>query len=146
MKTVAVVLALTLVGGCGVSDPEAQIRTLLAAAEEAAEERDMGFFGDLIGESYRDARGNDRDELLRMVRGHFIANQRVEIVSRVDEVELQGVDAARVVLHAGTLGQRTGAEALAGMSADLYRVELELTAAGGDWQIIGARWSRALGE
>jgi hypothetical protein len=148
MKTLSVTaaLALTLVGGCGVSDPEAELRELLAAAEEAAEARDVGFFGDLLGAAYRDARGNDREQLLRMLRGYFIANQRVEIVSRVDEVELQGSDAARVVLHAGMLGQRTGAAALAGVDADLYRFELELAAEGGDWQVIGARWSRSLGE
>jgi hypothetical protein len=148
MKTlsVAAALALTLVGGCGVSDPEAELRALLAAAEEAAEARDVGFFGDLLSAAYRDSHGNDREQVLRTLRGYFIANQRVEIVSRVDEVTLQGGDAARVVLHAGLLGQRSGAAALAGVDADLYRFELELAANDGEWQIIGARWSRALGD
>jgi hypothetical protein len=148
MKTlsVAAVLALTLAGGCGVSDTETELRALLAAAEDAAEARDVGFFGDLLGAAYRDSQGNDREQLLRMLRGYFIANQRIEIVSRVDEVALQGTDAARVVLHAGAVGQRTGAGALAGIDADLYRFELELAVNDGDWQVIGARWSRALGE
>ena len=127
-------------------DPETEIRALLAAAEEAAEARDVGFFGELVGAGYRDARGNDRDELIRMVRGYFIANQRIEIVSRVDEVVLEGADAARAVVHAGMVGQRAGAALIGGVEADLYRFELELVNDGGDWRIIGADYSRALGE
>ena len=147
MKTlsVAAALALTLVG-CGVSDPEVELRALLAAAEEAAEARDVGFFGDAIGDSYRDAQGNDREAVLRMLRGLFIANQRIEIVSRVDEVVLEGKDAARAVVHAGMVGQRTGAGLLGGMEGDLYRFELELVNDGGDWRIIGAELDRALGD
>jgi hypothetical protein len=142
----ATAIAAALASGCEVSDPEAEIRALLAAAEEAAEARDVGFFGSALGAGYRDTRGNDRDELLRALRGYFIANQRVEIVSRVDEIELMGEDAARAVVHAGMLGRRTGAAILDGVEADLYRFELELVHDGGDWQIIGADVRRALGE
>jgi hypothetical protein len=142
------VLGALSVAGCGASDPELEIRALLAAAEQAAEARDVGFFSDLLGTSYRDARGNDRDEALRMIRGYFLANQRVEIVSRVDEIVLEGpqADAARAVVQAGMVGQRSGAGLIEGVDADLYRFELELVNDDGDWRIIGATWSRALGE
>jgi hypothetical protein len=143
---IAALMGAGLAGGCSRSDPEAEIRALLAAAEEAAEARDVGFFGDLLGAAYRDARGNDRAELVHAIRGYFLANQRVEVVSRVDEVALEGADAARAVVHAGLLGQRTGTRLLGGMDADLYRFELELVNDDGEWQIIGASWSRALGE
>jgi hypothetical protein len=148
MKAIAAVgvLCAMSAAGCGATDPELEIRALLASAEEAAEARDAGFFGDLLGTSYRDARGNDRDEALRMIRGYFIANQRVEIVSRVDEVRLEGADAARAIVHAGMAGQRAGGGLITGVDADLYRFELELVNDGGDWRIIGATWSRALGE
>jgi hypothetical protein len=140
------VWAAALLSGCGVSDPEAEIRALLAEAEEAAEARDAGFFGGVLGVGYRDTRGNDRDELLRNLRGYFIANQRIEIVSRVDEIVLEGEDAARAVVHAGLVGRRTGAALIDGVEADLYRFELELVNDGGEWQIIGADVRRALGE
>jgi hypothetical protein len=145
MSAVGVLCAIS-VAGCAATDPELEIRALLAAAEEAAEARDAGFFADLLGASYRDARGNDREEALRTIRGYFIANQRVEIVSRVDEVRLEGADAARAVVHAGMVGQRAGGGLIPGVDADLYRFELELVNDDGDWRIIGARWSRALGE
>jgi hypothetical protein len=148
MRAIAAVsiLGAMSVLGCAASDPEREIRALLAAAEEAAEARDAGFFGDLLGASYQDARGNDRDAALRMIRGYFIANQRVEIVSRVDEVRVEGADAARAVVHAGMVGQRAGGGLVPGVDADLYRFELELVNDDGDWRIIGASWSRALGE
>jgi hypothetical protein len=147
MKAAGIATAIAaLAAGCEVGDPEAEIRALLAAAEQAAEARDVAFFGGALGAGYRDTRGNDRDELLRALRGYFIANQRVEIVSRVDEIELIGEDAARAVVHAGMLGRPTGAAILDGVDADLHRFELELVHDGGDWQIIGADVRRALGE
>ncbi len=148
MKTpgIASALAAVLVASCGANDQEAEIRALLAAAEEAAEQRDVGFFGEALGAAYHDARGNDRDRLLRSIRGYFIANQRIEIVSRVDEIVLEGTDAARAIVHAGLVGQRAGAALIDGVEADLYRFELELVNDGGDWRIIGADYRRALGE
>jgi hypothetical protein len=135
-----------LQASCAADDPEAEIRAVIAAAEAAAEQRDVGFFRDFVGEGYRDSRGNDREQILGTLRGYFIANQRVEIVSRVDEVKLQGADAARVVLQAGLAGQRAGESLLGGVSGDLYRFELELVESGGEWQMIGASWRRTAGE
>lgn len=146
MPCIAAALAAALVAGCGSSDSEAEIRALFAAAERAAEARDAGFFGDIVGEGYRDSRGNDRAELVRTLRGYFIVNQRIEVVSRVDEIVLEGGDAARAVVHAGMLGQRSDGDLLAGVNADLYRFEIELVNDDGEWQIIGANWDGALGE
>jgi hypothetical protein len=143
---IASALAAVLASGCAPSDPEAEIRALLAAAEQAAEERDVGFFGGVLGAAYRDSRGNDRDELIRLLRGYFVANQRIEIVSRVDEIVLEGEDAAHAVVHAGMAGQRSGATLIGGVQVDLYRFELELVNDGGEWQIIGADIRRATGD
>jgi hypothetical protein len=142
----AAALVLLAVAACGTADPTAAIRDRLAAAEKAAEARDTGFFRDLLADSYRDDRGNDRAATIQLLRGFFLANQKVEIVSRIDEIKLEGVDAARAVVHAGLVGQRTGAAALGGLHGDLYRFELELVNESGDWRIIGARWQRAIGE
>ena len=138
---------MALVAGCGAAgDPETEIRAMLAAAEEAAEARDTGFFGDLVGSAYRDAQGNDREQLLRMVRGYFIANQRIEIVSRVDEVVLEGADAARAVVHAGMAGAAVGRGAVRGRRCRPLSFRARARQDGGDWQIIGADWQRALGD
>jgi hypothetical protein len=44
------------------------------------------------------------------------------------------------------LGRRTGAALIDGIDADLYRFELELVNAGGDWQVVGAEFRRAVGD
>jgi len=137
-------IVLAALAGCGTADPEAEVRAWLAAAEVAAEERDTGFFRAAFGAGYRDARGNDRERLVNTIRGYFVANQRIEVISLVDEVVLEGADAARVVLHAGIAGQRAGAALFDGVDSNLYRFELELVN-DGEWRIIGASW-RALGD
>jgi hypothetical protein len=141
----AVAVAAVLASGCAASDPEAEIRALLAAAESAAEARDVGFFDDVLADAYRDTRGYDREETLRSLRGYFIANQRIDILSRVDEIVIEAEGAARAVVHAGLLGRRTDA-LLDGVDADLYRFELELVKEGADWQVIGADIKRAVGD
>jgi hypothetical protein len=147
MKALAPAAALgaVLVAGCSTSDSEAEIRALLAEAAEAAEARDVGFFSDAIGDAYRDTRGNDREQLLLAIRGYFITNQRIDVASRIDEVVLEGEDAARAVVYAGLLG-RDGVALSSGFDAGLYRFDVELVNDGGEWQIIGAKWARALGE
>jgi hypothetical protein len=142
----AVVLAPLIVAACGTPDPTGAIRARLADVERAAEARNTGFFRDLLAAGYRDDHGNDRAAAIQLVRGFFLANQKIEIVSRVDEIDLEGADAARAVVHAGLLGQRAGAAALGGLRGDLYRFELELVNESGDWRIIGAKWQRAIGE
>jgi hypothetical protein len=135
-----------LATGCGADDPEARIRALIAEAEQAAEARDVGFFSGVLGDRYSDAHGNDREAMLRALRGYFIANQRIEILSRVDEIVIEGDGAARAVVHAGMVGRRAGAELIDGIDADLYRFELTLIDDGDYWQVIRADFRRAVGE
>jgi hypothetical protein len=139
-------LAVAAVAACGSVDPADAIRARLAEAEKAAEARDTGFFRDLLAAGYRDDRGNDRAAAVQFVRGFFLANQKIEIVSRIEEVTLEGGDAARAVVQAGLVGQRSGAAMLGGLHGDLYRFRLELVNENGDWRIIGAQWQRASGE
>ena len=147
MKALGLASALAVLGtGCGAADPQAEIRALLAEAEEAAEARDVGFFSGVLADGYRDARCNDRDEMLRKLRGYFIANQRIEILSRVDEIVVESDGSARAVVHAGMVGRRAGAELIDGIEADLYRFELTLVNDGAEWQVASADFRRAVGE
>lgn len=146
VRALGIACVAVLAAGCGPADSTAEIRELLAGAEKAAEQRDAGYFRDLLGESYRDAHGNDREAMLRLIRGYFLTHSHIEVVSRIDAVELEGKDAAHAVLHAGLLGHRAGESLLGGAEGDLYRVELELVAQGGKWQVIGANWRSQVGD
>jgi hypothetical protein len=147
MKALGLASALAVFAtGCGANDPEAEIRALLAAAEEAAEARDVGFFSGVLADGYRDTRGNDREAMLRTLRGYFIANQRIEVLSRVDEIVIEADGSARAVVHAGMAGRRADAALIDGIDVDLYRFELSLVDDGGGWQVINADFRRAVGE
>jgi hypothetical protein len=129
---------------CSAEDPAAALTGLVQSAAAAAEARDTGHFRDLIAPSYTDVRGNDRDRLINLIRGYFLAHPSVEVIARLESAELLGSDAAELVVLAGVLGRRPG-ELLAGFDGRVYRLKLELALDDGDWQIIGARWERSLG-
>lgn len=135
---------LTLLVACGSEDPNTALRGLIEAAEVAAEDRDAGFFADVLSERYTDARGHDRDQLVALLRGYFFSHDSIEVVTRIDSITLNGTDAADVVVFAGIVGRRGGASLIEGLDGRLYRVELELIVEDGDWRIIGAGWARAL--
>lgn len=139
-------LGVFVIVGCGGGDPGAEVRETIDAAEQAAESRDLGFYRDLIAEGYRDTHGNDREQVLGLLRGIFIAHSSLEIVSRIDEVAVHGADAARVTLSAGLVARRAGESLLGGVDGDLYRFELELVNERGAWHVIGASWNRVAGE
>lgn len=139
-------LLLTLLGataavtaGCSGGDPDAELRALVAAAEEAAEARDTGFFRALVASSYADRGGRDRDDLINLVRGHFLVNRDLEVLNRIEEIRPETDTVAEVVLQAALI--RRGGLAVDG---GLYRIELELVKADGEWQLIGADWNPIL--
>jgi len=133
-----------LLGACATEEPEAALERLVADAAAAAEARQTAFFRDLIAASYVDARGNDRERMIDLIRGYFLTNPSIDVFSRIENVELLGADAAQLVVIAGLVARRPGEGLLDGFDGRLYRVELELVETGGDWRVIGARWERSL--
>jgi len=140
----ALAVIAVLSSGCSAEDPATVIEQLIEDSEIAAESRDTGHFRRLIADSYFDAHGNDRERVINLIRGYFLANQSIDVLSRIESVELRGDDAAEVILLAGILARRPGEGFLEGFDGRLYRFELELVESGGDWQIIGADWERSL--
>jgi len=128
---------------CGGSptDAEAELRALVDATAAAAEARDTGFFRDLIADDYADAAGRSRDDLIDRVRGYFFLNTSVEVLTRIERVELLGGDAAELVVQAALVGGRRNG-ALPDIDADFRRIELELVRDGARWQVIAAAWGR----
>jgi hypothetical protein len=128
-------------GSCAPDDPETELRAFVAAAETAAEARDTGFFREAVSASYADRRGQSRDDVINVIRGVFLANATVEVVSRVETIALTGEDVATVTLRAALVGKAQGASVL-DIDADLQRFELELVRESGSWRVIGADWER----
>ena len=137
------ILPAFLLVACGPSAaPEEAIRLWLAEAQSAAEARDRRRLMDMVSPAYADARGNDRDDIDRMLRLMFLRSQNILLVSKVDELALVGdpaeASAATVSLTVGMAGSDSG---IRGLSADAYRFELELEKHDDGWLLLGARWA-----
>ena len=143
MLRLLAVVTLTLTG-CGGSSPEDALRQRVDDASAAVEERDTGYFRDLLSDSFVSARGLNREAAINRIRGLFLAYPRVAVIRGGQEIELQGDSAAQVRIRAGLVGNQ--GRPLAGFSADLYLFELEFVReSDGEWRLIGADYSSARG-
>jgi hypothetical protein len=140
----ALLLLLALIASCSgdVSDPEEQVRAWVDAMREAAGDKARGDIVAGISEAYIDARGNSRDDIDKLLRLYFLRQDKIALLSNIDEVRVIGGTAAEVSVTVAMAGTTNNA---LGFSADAYRFELELEYDGDDWQLISARWGE-LGE
>lgn len=139
MRLLIPALLVTLLPACGGPDvgPEEALRAWVAQAESAAEEKDRSGLMDMISESYVDARGNDHGDVDQILRLWFLRQQSIALISKIDEITVNGGTAANVVVTVGMAG--TDQSAL-GLRADAHRFDLELEHSGDEWMLIGARW------
>jgi len=137
----ALVASTVTLAGCGRDEsPEAQVREVIAAGEAAAEERDLGSLLEMVSPTFRDGNGGGRDELRQYLRGYFVMNQSVHLLTRVESVEFPYRDYARVKLSVGMLGRAsTGASSL-DLAADAKEIVLELKLEDDEWKVVRATW------
>ncbi len=129
------------VAACGArGTPEEQVRATLAAAESAAEARDVSNVMALVADDYSDDNGYDRARLRDFVRGYFALNPTLEIVMRIESIEFPATDLARARLSVATLG--AGGGGALGLSADGERFDVELVRASDAWRLRYARRAR----
>ena len=144
-RILTLLLALTLAGGCGgdPGSPEEALRAWVERGEIAAEEKDRGALLDMISVDYADGRGNNLDGIGDLLRIYFFRQQKIALLTSIDDIALSGETAAIVNLTVGMAGTNSGA---LGLSADAYRFELELEKNDDEWLLIGARWGELGGE
>lgn len=139
LKRYGIWLISALLMACGetyVSEEDA-VRVWVTDAVAAAESKDRRELLGLISESYADARGNDRDDINNLLRIYFLRQQKVTIMTKVEQITLFGNTAAEVSLTAGMAGMN---ESVLGLTADAYKFEFELENDGAKWLLLGARW------
>ncbi len=124
------------VAGCGSADPpEVQVRAVIDAAETAAEARDVSALMDLVSPDYKDTDGRQPEELKRYLRGYFIANQSIHLLTRIERIEFPTTGVAEVELTVGMVGRETEAQSAWDLAADVYRIDLTLMDEEGDWRV-----------
>lgn len=131
-----------LLAGCGAppaGDPETEIRKLVATAEVAAQDGDFDALADLVANDYADRAGRDRREVLLLTRGLLMRYARLELLVRIDEVQVLSPQLASVRLAVIAAGASA-----AGLSADTFPLALSLRNEGAGWQVTQANWGRDL--
>lgn len=137
-------LLLVLLAACSDdASPEQQVRALIEQMELAAEDRDVDDVVALLSPQYRDAYGNGSEEVGRALRGYFIANQSVHLLTRVQEISFPQSNEARASVLVGMVGREADAVGAWNLAADLYEFEIALIRVDGEWKISWAEWRRS---
>jgi len=136
---IAFLAVLVLLAGCSDdTSPEQQVRAVIDSMEVAAEARDVGDLMEHVSAAYRGADGLERTEAANYLRGYFVANQSIHLLTRIESVEFPTPDEARVQLQVGMAGR--GGQGAADLSADLYDFDVALVREGGEWKVSYADW------
>ncbi len=97
----------------------------------------------MISPAYADGRGNDREEINRVLRLIFLQQEDVTVVTTIEEINVYGETAADMLLTTAVAGFD---DSRFGFSADVVRFQFELEHDGEDWLLMGARWGELGGE
>jgi hypothetical protein len=136
----ALAAALAL-AGCGPSGtPEDEIRALVDAAELAAEERDATDLRALIANDYRDPDGRSAGDIRSVLHGYLVAHQSIRLITRIDSIELEGTELARLKVTVGMLGRDADSDSNWDLAGDVYRFDLRLAREDDEWRVIRAGW------
>jgi hypothetical protein len=147
MKALLVALLLVAPACKRALTPEQQVRAAIAAAEKAAQEKDLRALGGFVSERYNDGE-NDRPLVLGLVRLQFLRFPSIHLLVRVSAVEFPQPGEARAVAFVAMASLPIAAASdLSRMTAELYRFDLELAEEGnrgkGPWRVRSARWAPA---
>jgi len=141
--SILLVSALAVASCGGDTSPEEQVRAVVAEAEAAAEARDASALLDLIADDYRDGRGNGAEVIRRYVRGYLIAHQSVHLLVRIEEVELQATDVARLRATVAMVGREAERTAAWDLADDVQEFDVTLAREDGEWRVTRADWGTA---
>ena len=137
-------LILLLAQACSDDDStEDQIRHLIENAVQAAEDRRLDGLSDLMHSDFIDQRGNNRQQLAKLLRVYFFRHKSIHLFTRIDSIEMLTANQASVSLHVAMAGTViSDVNALSSLSARIYRFELQLIKQD-DWLLRHASWEPA---
>jgi hypothetical protein len=107
-------------------------------AESLAEARDAGALRDLVADDYQDASGRDASEVRNFLHAWLVAHPSVNLVTRIDSIELLGTELARVEVTVGMIGREADEASAWDLAADVERLDVRLARERGDWRVIAA--------
>lgn len=138
------IVAGLMAGGCGEpsSSPEDEVRAVISASEQAAEARSVSDLMALAAPGFTDRDGRTTAELAHYVRGYFIANQSVRLLTRITEIEVPAPDVAEARVTVAMVGKDAEATAAWDLAFDIVDFDIDLRRIDGEWKVIHADWRR----
>ena len=114
------------------------MRAFVDSAEAAAEARDASALKGLVADDYQDRRGRSAGDVRNFLHAWLVAHPSVNLMTRIDAIELQGTELARVEVTVGLLGRQAKGASDWSVAFEVERLEVRLAREGGDWKVIGA--------
>jgi len=121
---------------------------VIAQAEAAAEERDLDAIKALISETYRDERGNSKQNVASLVNLYFLQNRSIHLLTRIDMLVVADSLQAEASVLVAMAGQPIGDASLLSLArAAVYRFDFTFAKEGeGHWKVMRATWKRAAAD
>ena len=133
-------LAALACAACGpAGSPEDEVRALVDEAEAFAETRDAGELRALVADDYADASGRDAADVRNLLHAWLVAHPSVNLLTRIDSIELEGTEQARVQVTVGMLGREAKDDSDWDLAVEVERLDIRLARNVGEWRVIGAR-------
>lgn len=124
--------------------PEERVRSVVAAMETAVEGGSMQQAAELLDSQYKDRWHTNRAMAIRSLLGLTRRHSNIHLFSVIKAVEVlpQGDAASALVYVAMTGIPVESIDALVSLKADLFRFEIQLKEADGEWRIVSSEWER----
>ena len=108
-------------------------------AEAAAEARDASELRGLVADDYQDASGRDAADIRNFLHAWLVAHPSVHLITRIDAIELEGKELARLRVTVGMLGRDATSDAGWDFAGEIDRLDIRLAREDGEWRVIEAR-------
>ena len=92
----------------------------------------------MVADDYRDDDGRSADEIRRYLHGYLIAHQSIHLITRIDAIEIEGKEIARVKATVGMLSRES--DSTWELAGDVYRFDVRLAREDGEWRVTRAGW------
>ncbi|HEX7046756.1 MAG TPA: hypothetical protein VF275_04175 [Gammaproteobacteria bacterium] len=136
-------LAVVMLAACSEPvSPEQRVREFIAETEVLVENREFAEVVDRIAGDYLDAQGNDKMKAAAFLRGFYLRNKSVHLLTRIDSIALPSPERATATIYVA-IAKQPFDNVSTFPDADIFRLEIALAEDGDSYEILQTRWRRA---
>ncbi len=146
MRSIGGLILLFIVAACSgpVSDPEQQVRDLIAHAKIAAEQRQTDELKELVAEQYRDRRGWGPLQIAALIHTVLMQHRHINLFTVIQNVDVLEPSQVRAEVLVAMAGRRINSAAeLSGLRTKLWHFEIWFKLDDDEWRVVRADWRPA---